>query len=122
MDLSHPIEAVIPGAQGKVLQALLSAGRPLSTSDTARVASVSQPQASRVLARLVRLGLVTRINVPPSALHAPVARNAVIVALESIRTLRKRSIEYMCRTLRALDPEPAAAYLYGSTGGVTATS
>lgn len=114
MDLHTPLEAVIPGAQGKVLNALLAAGRALSTSDVARVADVSQPHASRVLARLVALGLVTRRDVPPAALHEPVAGNAVIQALEQIRTLPTCVMDHLRRTVAEIRPAPVRAVVFGS--------
>ena len=60
MDFVHPIEAIIPGVQGKVLAVLAETTADLNMRTIARLADVSAAQASRVLPDLVELGLVER--------------------------------------------------------------
>lgn len=122
MDLIHPIESVIPGAQGRVLQTLLASGREMSTSDVARVADISQPHASRVLTRLVDLGIVSRRHVPPALLHEPIAGNAVVMMLESLRSLPARAIEQLRLGAQQVRPAPTAAFLFGSLARGSASS
>jgi predicted nucleotidyltransferase len=121
MDLTHPIESVIPGAQGRVLRALLGSGREMSTSDVARVADISQPHASRVLGRLVDLGIVRRRHVPPSLMHQLVAGNAVVTMLESLGALPTQAIEHLRLGAQHLRPAPRAAILFGSLARGTAS-
>ena len=65
MDFQHPVEAVIPGAQGRVLAVLLNASGELNLRTIARLSRVSLAQTSRVVPGLVSLGLVERREVPP---------------------------------------------------------
>ena len=64
----HPIEAVVPGAQGRVLTTLAEVTAELNLRTIARLSGVSQAQASRLLPGLVELGMVERREVPPSSL------------------------------------------------------
>ena len=88
MDLSRPIEALIPGAQGRLLGALMGAGQELSTRAAADIAGVSAPHASRVLGQLLRLGIVERRDVPPVALYSIATRSALAGVLEDLCNLR----------------------------------
>ncbi|MHB1913167.1 MAG: MarR family transcriptional regulator, partial [Acidimicrobiales bacterium] len=60
MDQVRPVEAVIPGVQGRVLGVLARGGTELTMRTVAELAGVSVQQASVVLGRLVALGLVHR--------------------------------------------------------------
>jgi predicted transcriptional regulator of viral defense system len=60
MDYSHPVEALIPGVQGRVLSTLARTEPELTMRGVAELAGVSPQQASLVLARLVELGVETR--------------------------------------------------------------
>jgi predicted nucleotidyltransferase len=62
VDLSRPIQAVIPGVQGRLLEALASAGQTLTSGQAARTADCSENQASKILRELAQLGLVTRTD------------------------------------------------------------
>ena len=68
MDFVRPIEAIVPGVQGRVLSVLAETTADINMRTIARLADVSLAQASRVLARLVELGVVERRDVPPSSL------------------------------------------------------
>lgn len=68
MDFVRPIEAVVPGAQGRVLAVLAETTADLNLRTIAQLAGVSQAQASRVLPGLVELGIVERREVPPASL------------------------------------------------------
>jgi len=65
VDFVHPVQAVIPGAEGRVLAVLAQTTAPLNLSTLARLAGVSVAQASRVMPGLVDLGLVERGEIPP---------------------------------------------------------
>lgn len=82
MDFVHPISAVIPGARGRVLAALVETTAELNLRTLARLSGVSAAQASRVLPGLVELGLVERREVPPSSqfrlVRSHVAARAVL--------------------------------------------
>jgi DNA-binding transcriptional ArsR family regulator len=57
----------------RLLKALLEAGEPLSQGAAAQAAELSQANASKHLACLVREGLVTRTQVGNTVLFAPVS-------------------------------------------------
>jgi predicted nucleotidyltransferase len=114
MDLSRPIEALIPGARGRLLGALIGSGRELSTADAARLSDVSAPQASRVLAQLVELGIVERRDVPPAVIYRPVAGNAVIVMLTELYMLRNRVLEFAKQSASQISPSPVRLSVFGS--------
>jgi predicted nucleotidyltransferase len=114
MDLSRPIEALIPGARGQLLGALIGSGRELSTADAARLSGVSAPQASRVLAQLVELGVVERRDVPPAVIYRPVPGNAVIAMLTELCVLRKRVIEFAKQSASQIAPVPVRLSVFGS--------
>ena len=60
MDFSRPVEALIPGAQGRVLGALARVDAELPVSTLAAVAGVGRTRASAVLGKLADLGVVSR--------------------------------------------------------------
>jgi DNA-binding MarR family transcriptional regulator len=68
VDFVRPLEAIVPGVQGRVLSVLAETTADLNMRTIARLADASLAQASRVLARLVELGVVERRDVPPSSL------------------------------------------------------
>jgi predicted nucleotidyltransferase len=114
MDLSRPVEALIPGARGQLLGALIGAGRELSTADAARLAGVSAPQASRVLAQLVELGIVERRDVPPAVIYRPVPGSAVVGMLVDLCGLRGRVIQFARETAATIVPRPVRLSVFGS--------
>jgi predicted nucleotidyltransferase len=114
MDLSRPIEALIPGARGRLLGALIGSGRELSTADAARLSGVSAPQASRVLAQLVELGIVERRDIPPAVIYRPVPGNALIAMLTDLYVLRNRVIEFAKQTASQIAPAPIRLAIFGS--------
>ncbi len=75
MDFVRPVQAVIPGAPGRILAVLAETAAELNLRTIARLAAVSNAQASRVLPGLVELGIVDRREVPPSALFRYVPEN-----------------------------------------------
>lgn len=114
VDLSRPIEALIPGAQGRLLGALVYAGRELSTKTAAEIAGVSAPHASRVLTRLVSLGLVERRDVPPVALYSIAAGSVVVGLLNELRDLRRAVFGEMAVAAAEMTPPPVQVVVFGS--------
>jgi predicted nucleotidyltransferase len=114
MDLARPIEAIVPGARGLILGALIRAGRELSTSDAGRLANVSAPQASRVLRQLVELGVVEHRNVPPAVVYRPTDGNFVVELLRELGHARDRVIGFARTTAPTIYPAPIRLSIYGS--------
>lgn len=114
MEFSHPIEAIIPGVQGKVLSALAEVTTDLNLRTIARLAGVSAAQASRVLPHLVELGLVERREVPPSSLFRLVREHAAAGPLIALARTRDAMIEEMGRIAEHMPVAPVAAIIFGS--------
>jgi predicted nucleotidyltransferase len=114
MDFARPIEAVVPGVQGRVLAVLAETTAELNLRTLARLSDVSVAQASRVLPGLVELGLVERREVPPSSLFRLVPEHVAARPLESLARSRDSVIEAMGRAASELPVEPASVIVFGS--------
>jgi predicted nucleotidyltransferase len=114
VDFRHPVEAVIPGAQGRVLAVLLNAGGELNLRTIARLADVSLAQTSRVVPRLVSLGLVERREVPPSSLFRLVPEHVAARALLELADARRQVLAAMSVAAEEIEPAPVSLIVFGS--------
>ena len=89
MDYVNPVEALIPGVQGRVLTVLARTEAELTMRSVAELAGVSANQATVVLNRLVRLGLVERRDVGAAALVRLVRENEAARSVLSLVDLRQ---------------------------------
>lgn len=124
MDYVHPISAVIPGAQGRILDVLVKTTAELSVRTIARLAGISAAQASRVLPQLVDLGIVERREVPPSSQFRLVRSNVAAQALIALSRSRESVVERIGEAAAALPTPPVSVIVFGSfaRGEATATS
>jgi predicted nucleotidyltransferase len=97
-----------------LLEALVCAGRELNTKTAAEIAGVSAPHASRVLAHLVRLGIVVRRDVPPVALYSIVEDSAVGQMLVDLCNLRVKVFDEMACVATEMTPIPVEVIVFGS--------
>jgi hypothetical protein len=114
VDFAHPIEALFPGAQGKILAVLAETTAELSIRTIARLADVSVAQAARVLPRLNELGLVERRDVPPSSLFRFVPEHVSVQPLLQLARARDVLIEEMGRAAAVLPLVPVSVIVFGS--------
>lgn len=114
MDFRHPVEATIPGAQGRVIAALLGTSGELNLRTIARIARVSVAQASRVLPGLVELGMIKRREVPPSSMFRLVPEHVASRALLELANSRAAVIAEMGRAASKIRPEPVSVLTFGS--------
>jgi predicted nucleotidyltransferase len=114
VDFLHPVEAVIPGAQGRILAVLARTTSELNLRTIARLAGVSSAQASRVLPSLVALGVVERREAPPSALFRLVPEHAAARAVLLLVDARELAVQELSRLASALDPAPVSVVIFGS--------
>jgi predicted nucleotidyltransferase len=114
MDFRRPLEAVIPGVQGKILGVLVNTTAELNLRTIAQLAGVSLAQASRVLPDLVDLGIVDRREAPPSALFHLVEDHLVTQALRDLSFVPERMIEVMREAAETLPVRPAGVIVFGS--------
>ncbi|GMR01881.1 MAG: hypothetical protein BMS9Abin20_0203 [Acidimicrobiia bacterium] len=114
MDFIRPIEAVIPGAQGRVLAVLAETTAELNLRTIARLSGVSLAQVSRVLPGLVELGLVERREAPPSSLFRLVPEHVAAGPLVALARARDGAIEEMGRVTAMLPVVPESVIVFGS--------
>lgn len=114
MDFRQPIEAVIPGAKGKVLAAMLGTSGELNLRAIARVAGVSVAQASRVLPGLVELGVIARREIPPSSMFRLVPEHIATRALLDVYGARRNVFTEMGGSAREIRPQPVSVVIFGS--------
>lgn len=114
MDYSRPVEALIPGVQGRILGVLARAGAPLNLRTIARLAGISPGQASRVLPRLVELGIVQRTEAPPSALFDLPKQNFAAELVRDLADAHGALLREIQRSAPKLRPTPASVVLFGS--------
>jgi predicted nucleotidyltransferase len=114
MNFRHPIEAVIPGAQGRVLAVLLRNTGDLNVRSIARIAGVSVAQASRVLPGLVALGMVERREVPPSSLFRLVPEHVASKSLLALANARRGAFVELGVLAESVHPQPMSVIVFGS--------
>lgn len=114
MDFVRPIEAVIPGAQGRMLAVLVETTAPLNLRTLARLAGVSPAQASRVLPGLVELGLVERYEVPPSSQFLLARSNVAAQAVIELARSQQTASERIGLAAASMPTPPASVIVFGS--------
>lgn len=114
MDFVRPVQAVIPGAQGRILAVLAETSAELNLRGLARLSGVSLAQASRVLPALVSLGLVERRDVPPSALFRVVPDHVAVRAVMALSRARDVMLEEIGRAAAKLPGPPVSVIVFGS--------
>jgi hypothetical protein len=114
MDFVRPIEAIVPGVQGKVLSVLSGTGSELTIRTVARLAGVSNNRATAVVNRLVSLGLVKRREAGSAALVALARDNEAVRSLLDLANLRDRVLIQFRATVGDIDPTPASLVVFGS--------
>ncbi len=114
MDYLNPVEALIPGVQGRVLTVLARTEAELTMRSVAELAGVSANQATVVLNRLVRLGLVERRDVGAAALVRLVRENEAARSVLSLVDLRQGVLARLAGEARKIRPAPACLVVFGS--------
>ncbi|MHB8296300.1 MAG: MarR family transcriptional regulator [Acidimicrobiales bacterium] len=114
MDYVAPVEALIPGVQGKVLGVLARTDTELSMRAVARLAGVSAQQSSVVLGHLIDLGIVERREVPPVALVRLSADNLSAQMVTAIADMRQRVLGRLAELAASITPAPASLIVFGS--------
>ena len=114
MDYVNPVEALIPGVQGRVLTVLARTEAELTMRSVAELAGVSANQATVVLNRLVRLGLVERRDVGAAALVRLVRENEAARSVLSLMDLRQGVLARLAGEARKIRPAPACLVVFGS--------
>lgn len=114
MDFVHPVEALIPGAQGRILAVLVETSAELNLRTLARLAGVSVAQASRVVPHLVDLGVVERREVPPSSLFCLNSAHVVAQPLISLARSREAALVQLGAAAATMGVQPESVIIFGS--------
>jgi predicted nucleotidyltransferase len=114
VDFVAPLEALIPGAQGRILTVLAQTSGELNLRTIARLSGVSIAQASRVLPVLVDLGVVERREVPPSSLFRLVEDHVASRAVMALAGARQTVLDELGRSAKELSPAPTSVIVFGS--------
>src|SRR3954453_13186650 len=112
VDFVRPVEAVIPGVQGRILAVLAETSAELNLRTIARLARVSPAQASRVLPMLAELGIVERREAPPSALFRFVPENIAARAVTALAGAREIVLDEIGGAAGDLVPAPASVIVF----------
>lgn len=114
MDYVRPIEAIVPGAQGRVLAVLAQTTAELNLRTIAQLSGVSQAQASRILPGLVELGAVERREVPPSSLFRLVPEHVASRAILGLAHSTDLVLGELGRMAGSLPIPPSSVIVFGS--------
>ena len=114
VDFVRPVEAVIPGTQGRVLAVLAETTAELNLRTVARLSNVSPAQASRVLPGLVELGLVERREVPPASLFRLNPQHVIAKALQELSRSRENALDLIRDATDEMQPHPVSVVVFGS--------
>ena len=118
--MARPVQALIPGVQGRILAVLAGTTAELNLRTVAELAGVSIAQASRVLPELVALGVVERRDVPPSALFRWVPEHVAARAIGLLRDARQVIFDDMASHAGEIEPPPVSVVVFGSVATGTA--
>ena len=114
LDFVHPVEAVIPGAQGRVLAVLAETTAELNLRTVARLAGVSVAQVSRVMPELVALGLIERREVPPVSLFRLNREHVAAGAIVELARSRDIALERIGAVAEEMRVRPVSVIVFGS--------
>jgi predicted nucleotidyltransferase len=114
MNFRRPVQAVVPGAQGRILAVLAETTGELSLRTIARLADVSPAQASRILPQLSQLGIVQRRDAPPSALFRFVEDNVASQFVKALSRSRDYVLGELGRRAGVLPVRPLSVVVFGS--------
>jgi predicted nucleotidyltransferase len=120
-NLVDPIETLVPGAQGRMLGALLRLDGPRTISEVARLADVSRDRAADVVSLLERLGVVERRPAGRAHLVAVIEEHPITQSLRDIERTHDRTIDALRRAATSIDPAPRFMAIYGSWAREEAT-
>jgi predicted nucleotidyltransferase len=124
MDFQRPVEAVIPGAAGRLLAALARVDTELPISTLATVAAVGRTRASGLIAQLHELGVVDRREIGRTTMVSLARENAAGQLLDQLGHLRTTVLARLRDLAGEIEPHPLTVTLFGSfaRGEATASS
>ena len=123
MDFQRPVEALIPGATGRLLAALARVETELPISTLATVAAVGRTRASGLIAQLHELGVVDRREIGRTTMVSLARENVAGELLDRLGHLRTTVLARLQDLAGEIEPHPLTVTLFGSfAGGEAAAS
>lgn len=122
MDFERPVEAVIPGATGRLLAALARVDTELPISALARVAGVGRTRASGLVSHLHQLGVVDRRDIGRITMVSLARDNAAGALIDRLGHLRTDVLDRLRGLAGEISPSPATLAVYGSFARGEATT
>lgn len=114
MDYVRPIEALIPDAQGRILGVLTRTTAELNLRTIAELAGLSPTHTSRVLPRLVDLGVVERRDVGTTSLFRLIGENLGARWLRGLSDLREQLLNEIAQSASPIEELLLNATVFGS--------
>lgn len=114
MDFVRPVEAIVPGAQGRVLAVMAETSAELNLRTISELSGVSQAQASRILPSLVELGVLERREVPPSSLFRFVSEHVASRAIVALARSTDIVLDGLGDIASSLLVPPVSVIVFGS--------
>jgi len=116
MDISNPMNCVVPSAHGPVLAVLAGMTTPVTGRKVAELSHprVSQPRVARILRELTAAGLVVRTSAGSSSLFVLNREHLAAGAVETLATLRQQLWARIAEHAGTWTDPPVAVVVYGS--------
>ena len=114
MDFRRPVQSIIPGAQGRILAVLAENTAYLNLHTISLLAGTSPAQASRIMPKLIRSGLVERREAPPSALFRLVDDNVGSRVVRALSRSHETVLTELGLRAETLEPSPVSVVVFGS--------
>jgi len=116
MDISNPMNCVVPSAHGPVLAVLAGMTTPVTGRKVAELSHprVSQPRVARILRELTAAGLVVRTSAGSSSLFVLNREHLAAGAVETLATLRQQLWARIADHAGTWTDPPVAVVVYGS--------
>jgi predicted nucleotidyltransferase len=114
MDYRRPVEAVIPGATGRLLAALARVDTELPVSTLASVAGVGRTRASGIVGELSALGIVERREIGRTVMVSLARDSAAGELIDRLAHLGSEVIARLRSFAAELEPAPETLLVFGS--------
>lgn len=114
MDYRRPVEAVIPGARGRILAALARVETELPVSTLAAVAGVGRTRASGIIGELADLGIVERREIGRTVLVSLARDSAAGELIDRVAHLHSEVLARLRILATEIEPTPEALVVFGS--------
>jgi predicted nucleotidyltransferase len=114
MDYVRPVEAVIPGATGRLLAALARIEAELPVSTVANIAGVGRTRASGIIAELSALGVVERREIGRTVLVSLARQSAAGELIDRLAHLDSEVIARLRSLAAKIEPAPETLLVFGS--------